>query len=370
MNEIVSTPQLVPMNDLSRAIDAERAALDDAARRVLDSGYLVMGPNHNAFEEELAAYLNVRSVLGVASGTDALELAFKAAMPDGKTSILTAANAGGYSSTAARRAGYSIRYADVDPDSLCLSLPTIADALSEDIGLVVITHLYGNFTDIRAMVDYCHARGVRVVEDCAQAIGAFRDEGAAGTVGDIAATSFYPTKNLGALGDGGAIITNSEETSARVKLLRQYGWASKYNVSIAGATNSRLDEIQAAFLRVRLPLLDERNQRRRKIIARYMQAAEGGPVKVRTAVGEHHAGHLSVATTDDREGVRAQLLRAGVQTDIHFPIPDHLQAGFGVAAQRLPTTEKLAQSVFSLPCFPELTETEVDAVCGALESLV
>lgn len=358
------------MNDLSRGIDLERAALDDAARRVLDSGYVVMGPNHNAFEEELAEYLGVHRVLGVASGTDALELAFKAVMPEGKQTILTAANAGGYSSTAAKRAGFSVRYADVDPDTFCLSLSTIADAMSEEVGLVVITHLYGNFTDIREIVDYCHARGIRVVEDCAQAIGAFREEGAAGTIGDVAATSFYPTKNLGALGDGGAVFTNSAEVAERIALLRQYGWSSKYNVTLAGATNSRLDEIQAAFLRVRLPLLDERNERRRSIIARYVQAAEHGPVRVRPALGRHHAGHLSVATADDRESVRAALLRAGVQTDIHFPIPDHLQPGFAAAKQELAATEQLSQTVFSLPCFPELTEAEIDTVCAALESLV
>lgn len=369
MNSVGEQAALVPMNDLSRGIVRERAALDDAARSVLDSGYVVMGPNHKAFEDELAVYLGARRVLGVASGTDALEVAFKAAMPAGKHTVLTAANAGGYSSTAARRAGYSVTYADVDPNSMCVSVETVAEVLHPDVGLVVVTHLYGNFTDTREIVEYCHERGVLVVEDCAQAIGAFREEGAAGTVGDVAATSFYPTKNLGALGDGGAVITMSAEIAERVTLLRQYGWSSKYNVAIDGGVNSRLDEIQAAFLRVRLPLLDGRNERRREVIARYVKAAEGGPVNVLPALGSHHAGHLAVATTEDRDDVRAQLLRAGVQTDIHFPVPDHLQVGFDAASQRLANTERLSQAIFTLPCFPELTEDEVDKVCTALASI-
>lgn len=357
------------MNDLSRGIAIERRELEDAARRVFDSGYVVMGPNHNAFETELAAYLGAHKVLGVASGTDALELAFKAVMPEGKSTVMTAANAGGYSSTAARRVGYSVAYADVDEQSLCLSASTVADALTADVGVVVITHLYGNFTDIRELVEYCHEQGVRVVEDCAQSIGAFRDEGAAGTIADVAATSFYPTKNLGALGDGGAVITMDATIADRVAVLRQYGWASKYNVAVAGGVNSRLDEIQAAFLRVRLPLLDERNQRRRDIISRYVEAAAGGPVAVRPAQGRHHVGHLAVATADDRDAVRAQLRTVGISTDVHFPVPDHLQPGFAAGRQTLVNTEKSSATIFTLPCFPELTDHEVDAVCAALASI-
>lgn len=360
---------VVPMNDLSRGIALERKELDEVARRVLDSGYVVMGSNHDAFQKELAAYLGARRVLGVASGTDALELAFKAVMPKGKHTVLTAANAGGYSSTAARRAGYSVVYSDIDPDSLCLSTETVTEALTPEVGIVVVTHLYGNFTDIGNLVDYCHERGVRVVEDCAHAIGAFRQGKAAGTIADVAATSFYPTKNLAALGDGGAVITMSTEIAERVATLRQYGWSSKYTVGVAGGVNSRLDEIQAAFLRVRLPLLDKRNERRRYIIARYAAAAAHGPIKVLPASGTQHVGHLAVAMSEQREIVRSRLLGAGVQTDIHFPIPDHQQTGFAAPSQALPHTERVSQVIFSLPCFPELTELEVDTVCAALSSV-
>lgn len=357
------------MNDLSRAIVRDKDQLTLAFESVLDSGYVVMGPQHNAFQIALAEYLGVAHVLGVASGTDALELAIKAVMPSGRSTVLTAANAGGYTSVASKRAGYNLVYADVDVDTLCLSLETLAPSLTEDVGVVVVTHLYGNLTDITELVSYCHDRGIRVVEDCAQAIGARLNGQAAGSFGDIAATSFYPTKNLGAIGDGGAIITSSDEFAATVAQLRQYGWSTKYHVEIPAGTNSRLDELQAAFLLARLPLLDGFNERRREIIERYRAAAAGGPLMVLPASGEHHVGHLAVARSADRDAVRAALSARGVQTDVHFPVPDYMQRGFGAQAQDLPTTTSASSEILSLPCFPELTDDEVRQVCDAIESL-
>lgn len=365
------TPSLttIPLNDLSRGIARDRQLLNSALDRVLDSGYVVMGPQHDAFQLALADYLGVSSVVGVASGTDALELAITVAMPAGKNTVLTAANAGGYTSTAARRTGFRVRYADIDPDSLCLSEASVADALTDEVGVVVVTHLYGNLTDIRGIVALCHSLGIHVVEDCAQAIGARRPEGAAGSFGDLAAMSFYPTKNLGALGDAGAVVTNKPELARRVAQLRQYGWESKYRVAMAGGVNSRLDEIQAAFLLARLPLLDSFNERRRAIVGRYVAAAEGGPLHVLSAKGPHHVAHLAVALTPRRDEVREQLMQYGVFTDIHFPVPDHRQPGFDAEPHNLPVTERVGKEVLSLPCFPELTDDEITTVCNALGSL-
>lgn len=358
--------QIVPMNDLSRGIARDREVLNAAVSAVLDSGRVVMGPQHDAFQTALRDYLGVSSVIGVASGTDALELAMKVAMPAGRYSVLTAANAGGYTSTAARRAGFRVRYADVDPESLCLSEATVATVLDDEVGVVVVTHLYGNLTDIRGLIALCHSRGIRVVEDCAQAIGARRVEGAAGSFGDLAAISFYPTKNLGALGDGGAVVTNNPDFAHKVTQLRQYGWDSKYRVAAGGGVNSRLDEIQAAFLLARLPLLDSLNERRRDIVARYVAVACDGPLRVLPANGQHHVAHLAVGITERRDEIREQLARAGVLTDVHFPLPDHLQPGFGAEPQSLPVTENAAREVVSLPCFPELTDEEVGKVCDAI----
>jgi aminotransferase EvaB len=362
-------PTVVPMNDLARGIDRDREEFSRVFNEVLASGWVIMGPKHASLEQELAKYLGVASAVGVASGTDALEISIKAVMPEGRNVVITAANAGGYTTTAARRAGFDVRYADVDANSMCLNVATVEQHLSPEAGVVVVTHLYGNLTDISELVAACHAQGVKVVEDCAQAIGARLNGVAAGSIGDIAATSFYPTKNLGALGDGGAIFTNSEESAIRVRELRQYGWSSKYRVARAGGTNSRLDELQAGFLGVRLPLLDALNERRRSIVASYVAAAHGGPLEVLPAVGTHHVAHLAVALTKRREEVRAALAQRGVQTDVHFPVPDHLQPGFAAATQSLPVTERLAEEVLSLPCFPEMTDDEVDAVCAAITAL-
>ena len=361
--------RMIPMNDLSRGISRDRLLLEESIRDVLDSGYVVMGPRHKAFEGALAEYLGVEHALGVASGTDALELAIKTVMPAGKSVVLTAANAGGYTSVAARRAGFDVRYADVDAETLCISLDTLEAALDSEVGVVVITHLYGRLTDIRGLVEHCHARGVRVVEDCAQAIGARLDGRSAGSFGDVAAISFYPTKNLGAIGDGGAVVTSDEQIAREVAQLRQYGWSSKYSIAIPGGVNSRLDEIQAAILLARLPLLDGFNQRRREIVERYRVAASDGPLRVLAADGEHHVAHLAVALASDRDDVRARLEAGGVHTDVHFPVPDYSQPGLGSAQARLPTTHAVAGQIFSLPCFPELRDDEIQQVCDAIEAL-
>lgn len=359
----------IPMNDLSRGIVRDRGELSAAFNSVLDSGYVVMGPQHDAFQRELGSYLGIKHVLGVASGTDALELAIKVAMPHGRRTVLTAANAGGYTSIAARRAGFEVRYADVDEQTLCLSLDSAERFLSPEVGVLVITHLYGRLTSIIALVELCHARGIRVVEDCAQAVGARLGGQAAGSFGDIAATSFYPTKNLGAIGDGGAVMTDNDDFAQSLKQLRQYGWAGKYQVELAGGTNSRLDELQAAFLRVRLPQLAEFNARRRHIVTRYTEAAAGGPLNVLSADGPHHVAHLAVARSGRRDEHRAALARDYVATDIHFPVPDYRQPGFNSALHSLPVTERASEEIFSLPCFPELSDSEVESVCSAIRAL-
>lgn len=363
----------VPFNDLSRGMRRDRGALLAAAADVIDSGYAVHGAQHAAFEAELAAYVGVGHAVGVATGTDALELAIKAVMPSGRTSVVTAANAGAYTSTATVRAGLTPRYADVDPESLCLTAPTVLDVLDDTVGVVVLTHLYGNVGDADALRALCEERGIALVEDCAQAIGAARDGRRAGSFGHAATISFYPTKNLGAIGDGGAVVTDSAEVADRLRQLRQYGWAAKYDAAIPGGTNSRLDELQAAFLRIRLPLVDGLNARRRDIIARYHDAAsELDPLLLRVLPAEErHGAHLAICRSSQRDRVRAALAEAGITTDIHFPRPDWTQAAFADFAPSgsLVNTLAACAQVLSLPLFPELTDDEVDRVCSAVRGL-
>ena len=361
----------VPLNDLQRGFGTLAEELQAAAARVLASGWYVQGPEHQAFEREFADYVGVAHCIGVANGTNALEIALKALAPEPGSVVVTAANAGMYSATALRRAGLQPRYADVDPDTLLLTPESVAAVLDDDVSIVIVTHLYGRVADVAGIREVLRARGIALLEDCAQAAGAGPAGHRAGSLGDVAAFSFYPTKNLGACGDGGAVTSGREDVADRARRLRQYGWAAKYEVGEDGGRNSRLDELQAALLRVRLPHLDGWNEARRQIIARYVAASAGTGVRVLPAVGADHVSHLAVAVTEDRDAARAALADAGIQTDVHYPIPDTQQKPFvtDFASVSLPITEKRAGQIFSLPCFPELTDAEIERVCTALRGL-
>lgn len=360
----------VPLNAPGQALSAQRAELLAITARVIDSGWLIHGPEHRAFESELATFLGTTFALGVASGTDALEIALRAVHDDDdrRRTVITVANAGGYTSTAARAAGFEVAYCDVDPASHCLNPAALESVLDDSVFAVVVTHLYGRAADVGAVRALCEPRGIKVIEDCAQSIGARTQQGRAGSLGDIATFSFYPTKNLGALGDGGAIATSDSALGERVGLLRQYGWSSKYRITTQGARNSRLDEVQAAVLRFRLPLVDDWNERRRWIIRQYADAASDR-IHVLEAGGPWHSAHLAVVETSDAAELARHLERRDVQTAVHYPIPDHLQRAFATTPPaRLPVTENLVGRILSLPCFPELEDAEVGQVCAALAS--
>jgi dTDP-3-amino-2,3,6-trideoxy-4-keto-D-glucose/dTDP-3-amino-3,4,6-trideoxy-alpha-D-glucose/dTDP-2,6-dideoxy-D-kanosamine transaminase len=362
---------MVPIADPRRAAAALRAELSTGFDRFLASGRYVLGPEHAAFEREFADFLGVRHCLGVASGTDALELALMGVGCRNGDAIMTAANCGGYTTTAAHRAGLDVRFADVDATTLGLSRSSVERALAPDVRAVVVTHLYGLLADVEEIVALCREREIRVVEDCAQAAGARRDGRRAGALGDAAAFSFYPTKNLAALGDGGAVTTHSDNVAERVRLLRQYGWDRKYRVSLRGGQNSRLDELQAAVLRTRLGRLDEWNARRRSIVARYSAALAPDLGRFVTLSGDDYVAHLAVAVSEDREGLRSALDAAGIGTDVHYPIADHQQPAWrdDYADVRLPVTEHAVGHVLTLPCFPELMDAEIDRVCEVLRGL-
>jgi dTDP-4-amino-4,6-dideoxygalactose transaminase len=235
---------------------------------------------------------------------------------------------------------------------------------------VIATHLYGRMADMPALLAVAGKAGVPLVEDCAQAHGAAIGGKKAGSWGAMGCFSFYPTKNLGALGDGGAITTNDEQMAERVKSLRQYGWSGKYRCAEYGR-NSRLDEMQAAILRTKLPHLDGWNARRREIAASYSTALAGTGVVGPREFGESCVAHLYVARCHggDRERVRTALEASGIATDIHYPVPDHMQeAARGVAAH-LPVTEQAAREILTLPCYAELEDAEVSAVVAALHAL-
>jgi dTDP-4-amino-4,6-dideoxygalactose transaminase len=339
-----------------------------AVKRVLDSHWYILGSEVSAFEHEFAQYCGVPHCVGVANGTEALELALRSVGVEADTRVALAANAGFYGSTAVHAVGAVPLYADVDPVTLTLAPTHLAAVLKRGAGAIIVTHLYGQMADIEAIVDLAAQYRVPVIEDCAQAHGAVLRGRRAGSFGAAGCFSFYPTKNLGALGDGGAIVTTSAESHLRLRKLRQYGWDSKYHVETPGGRNSRLDEMQAAVLRAKLPHLDTWNHARRAVAQRYNTAFQGLPISLPPAAGEDYVAHLYVLRVEGRDRFRAILRDRGIATDVHYPVPDHLQRGYRVAdgPAPMPVTEAACRTVVSLPCFPGISTDEVQQVIDAV----
>jgi aminotransferase EvaB len=353
------------INDLVRHSMGVGAEIRLALERVITSGWYVLGSEGSAFEREFAGYCGVAHCVGVANGTDALEIAFRVlAIGTGKR-VATVANAGCYATSALNLVGATPVFVDVNADDHLMNLERLSATVSAGgIDAIVVTHLFGVMHDMAAVRQLADRVGIPVIEDCAQAHGARRGGQRAGSVGDIACFSFYPTKNLGAIGDGGAIITNDSDITALIRSLRQYGWESKYRVTSSGGRNSRLDEIQAAVLRAKLPHLDRWNSRRREIATRYSEAIKHPRISTPPIRGEESVAHLYVVTSDDSVGLRQYLAAGDIACDVHYPIPDHLQPILAAHHERpsLPVTESLAQRILTLPCFPELTNQEVDYI--------
>lgn len=359
---------MIPLNALGRHVAPLRDELARVAAEVIGSGYYVLGPGVDGFERAFAAWCGLAEVVGVANGTDALELALKAVEVGPGDRVVVAPNAAMYGSSAVLACGAEPLFADVDVEGL-MTLETLRAAVVDGGApkAVIVTHLYGQLAAIDAIANWCASQGIAVVEDCAQAHGALRGSRRAGAFGDIAAFSFYPTKNLGALGDGGAVGTRRPELAARVRQLRQYGWSAKYTNALPGGRNSRLDELQARFLLAMLPMLDGWNARRRAIARRYIAGIRHPDIRLPASAGDDYVAHLFVVRTPHREALSAHLKASGVQTDVHYPIPDHRQPCFGGRHDDvvLPRAEREAREVLTLPCFPELEDAEVDAVIEA-----
>lgn len=361
---------LIPVNSLPRHIDPLRDRLAAVATDVISSGYYVLGAGVRDFEEAFAAYCGSAHAVGVANGTDALELSLRALGVGIGDRVAVCANAAMYGTTAVMACGAEPVFIDIEPVLATMDPSALARALAgkQRIAAVIVTHLYGRLARIEEIVRLCREHGANVIEDCAQSHGATGADGRrAGAFGDLSSFSFYPTKNLGALGDGGAVVSSSEELAARVRQLRQYGWSDKYTNALAGGRNSRLDEIQARMLSVMLPFLDTWNRRRREIANRYSAEITNAVIETPPPAGAEYVGHLYVVRTDRRDDLRKHLGEQGIQTDIHYPIPDHRQPVHQgrFDAVSLPVTERDAMRVITLPCFPELTDDEVDRVVQA-----
>ncbi len=361
-------PIEVPQSNPKAGYLAHQADIDAAIRRVMNSGWYILGKEVESFEQEFATYIGVKHAIGVANGTDALELSLRACDVGPGDLVFTVSHTAVATVAAIELAGAIPVMVDIDPisftmDPQCLEA-TIAHAPAGTPKAIIPVHLYGHPADMSSILELANRHGLHVVEDCAQSHGAAIGSRKTGTWGDIAAFSFYPTKNLGALGDGGMIVTNKPVLAEQVRLLQQYGWRERYISDIPGG-NSRLDEIQAAILRVKLRNLDIENKQRQKLALKYNALLQDLYITLpETRSGVGHVYHQYVIRPPRRDALRNYLRQVGVGTLIHYPVPVHLQPAYRgrLAMAALPWTEQATRQVLSLPIFPELNPDQVQRV--------
>ena len=366
----------VAQMDVGAFYRRHRAELDEAVGRVLASGWYVLGAECAAFENEFAEALGLGGAVGVATGTDAIALALRALGIGPGDRVATVSHTAVATVAAIEQIGAVPILVDIDHDTFTMDPAELRRTLDAFPGVkaVVVVHLYGQPAEVMAIQEICDRRGVMIVEDCAQAHGASVGGRFVGSFGAAAAFSFYPTKNLGAFGDGGAVSTHDPATLERVRMLRQYGWKRRYVSEIAGL-NSRLDEIQAAILRVRLRHLDDGNRRRRIIAAAYSEGLADLGLQLPVQSGDtKHVFHQFVVRHPDRERLLVSLKDLGVVCNVHYPEPVHSQPAYLGRLESGPSglgrSEAAAQSVLSLPMYPELSDDDVARVLAAFRRLL
>lgn len=341
-----------------------------AVSSVIESGRFVGGEEVTAFEREFASFCGCRYGIGTASGSDALRLALLALGVGRGDEVITVSHTFVSTADAIVHAGATPVFVDVDPETYTMDTSQLDALLGPEVKAVIPVHLYGQSADMAPILELCEDRAVPVVEDAAQAHGASYDSRPCGSMGQLACFSFYPSKNLGAFGDGGFITTNDMEVADRLRLLREYGQSKKYHHKLVGF-NSRLDAIQAAVLRRKLVHLNDWNQARRRLARQYDDRLQ----EVKTvltpyeAEGRRHVYHIYTIRTRHRDRLREWLSRNGIETGIHYPVPVHLQGAYAKVPYRalsLDRTTSACREILSLPMYPELTEEEVDTVCDTV----
>lgn len=356
----------LPQADPARRLRRHESTLLSVMQEVLRKGHYVLGPAVAGFESAFAEYLGVAHCIGVNSGTDALALALRAGgLPVGGEVIVPALTAAGTAAAVVQAGGVPV-LADVDARTRNLDPAAVNAAITPRTAGIVVVHLHGIPADVLALASLASRRGLLLIEDCAQAHGAIVAGRRVGSFGHAAAFSFYPTKNLGGLGDGGAVVTGDSRLASRVAALRNYGWQDSARISGEASGNSRLDELQAAVLAVLLPHLDAENARRVRLANEWREALAPAAVGLPPST-EGAVYHQFAITLMARDAVRAQLARAGVATAIHYPVPLHRQPAFA-SGQRgaLPVAEHLAGTLLSLPIQPEVAEGQVERVAALI----
>jgi dTDP-4-amino-4,6-dideoxygalactose transaminase len=343
--------------------------IDAAIKRVLQSGWFILGKEVKAFEEEFAKYIGVNFAKGVGSGTDAIMLALKALQIGTGDEVITVSQTAVATVAAIEMTGAKAVMVDIEEDFYTIDAKKIEAAITPKTKAIVAVHLYGQPVDLDAVLKITKKHKLKLIEDCAQAHGAMYKNKRVGSIGDMGCFSFYPTKNLGALGDGGMVVTNDTKLADRIEMLRQYGWKERYVSEFAG-TNSRLDELQAAILRVKLTHLDDDNAKRNHIAEIYDKQLGGtGIVLPRKRESCTHVYHLYVVRVKKRDELLQHLKQNDIAAAIHYPMPVHLQPAYNQGL-KLPVTEKITKEILSLPMYPELSEGEVQKIIDAVKEFL
>jgi dTDP-4-amino-4,6-dideoxygalactose transaminase len=366
---VSDTLKALPFVDFRSEVAALRREIDAAVARVLDSGWFVLGPEVEAFERELAACFGMAGSVGVANGTEAIELVLQALGIGAGDEVVTSPLTAAFTALAIARVGARPVFADLDPQTLNVAPAAVARAVTPRTKAVLPVHLYGHPADLDPLLALGRERGLTVIEDACQAHGALYRGRAVGSWSGLAALSFYPTKNLGCLGDGGAVLVDDEVLRERIRRLRNGGQSDRYRHEMVGM-NSRLDELQAAILRVKLTHLAAATDRRRALAALYGRELAGLPLQ--RPLEQPYARavyHLYVVRHPRRDALAAFLKERGIGTLIHYPIPLHLQPAFASLGGRegdFPVAERAAREILSLPLYPELTDEQVTRVANAV----
>lgn len=345
--------------------NAHKEEINAAIQRVLDKGWYILGEETKSFESEFAEYIGAPYGIGVGSGTEALHIAMAACGIGPGDEVITVSHTAVATVAAIELAGAKPVFVDIEPGYYTLDPNRLGSTITKQTKAIIPVHLYGQSADILPILDIAKKHGLRVIEDCAQAHGAIYQGRRVGSWGDMACFSFYPTKNLGALGDGGMVVTSNLKLAEKARLLREYGWAERYISKIPG-WNTRLDELQAAILRVKLRYLDADNEARANLASKYDHALEGvGLVTPKRRQESTHVHHLYVVRSTARNEMQAFLKTRGVGALIHYPVPVHLQPAYRDTLNRtndLLETEKAACEVLSLPIYPELPDKDLNTV--------
>lgn len=348
--------------------------LEAAAARVISKGPYILGPEVGAFETAFARMMGGVGAVGTASGTDALSLALLGAGVEPGDEVIVPSHTAGPSVAAIRMIGAVPVLVDVEAESANISPRAVEMAVGPRVKAVMAVHLYGRPADLDTIMEICNEAGLALVEDCAQAAGAALGARRVGSVGTAGCFSFYPTKNLGALGDGGCVVSSDEALIERVRALRTYGWKQPQHAEIEHGRCSRLDELQAALLSVKLPLLDRWNARRQAVAARYLEAFQDLPLVVPIAPAESsHVYHLFVVRSEHRDALQTHLQSKGIGTGRHYPLPIHRQPGLATGARvagSLSVTELICDQILTLPLYYSIEDEAVEYVIHAVRSFL